>query len=137
MESPGLYAGGGHGLGSGQFVGRLRVRPLPSGSAVSIDYEAYGHENVLQHAEHSIVARDPEGRLTMVAVHSESAVPAFLVEQGRGFFLDPEPRGPYLLGIQMSFDGDQLGYSWWWASQGEELVERSRALMHLLGPPGR
>jgi len=137
IDSPGLYIGGGDGVGSGQFIGRFRVTVLPSGAAVAIDYEAYGQENLLQHAEHTVVSRDPEGRLTMVAVHSESPMPAFLTEQSGGFFLDLEPRGPYMLAIQVSFDGDELAYSWWWASQGEELVERSRALMHLLEPAGR
>jgi hypothetical protein len=136
-ESPGLYAGAGDGVGSGEFVGRFRITVLPSGSAVAIDYEAYGQENLLQHAEHTVLARDPEGRLTMMAVHSEASVPAFLTEQSGGFFLDLEPRGPYMVAIQVSFDGDELNYSWWWASQGEELVERSRAMMRRLEHAGR
>jgi hypothetical protein len=134
IEAPGLYAGTGDGVGSGAFIGRFRVSVLPSGAAVAIDYEAYGLEDLLQHAEHTVLAKDHEGRLTMVAVHSESPVPALLTEQSGGFFLDLEPRGPYTLAVQLIFDGDELTYSWWWASQGEELVERSRALMARLVP---
>jgi hypothetical protein len=36
----------------------------------------------------------------------------------------------------MAFDGEELTYSWWWASRGEELVERSRVVMHRVEPVG-
>ena len=136
IEWPGLYAGSGDGVGSGVFIGRFRVTVLPSGAAVAIDYEAYGNDEILQHAEHTVVARDAEGRLTMFGVHSEASVPVTLTEQTGGFFMDLEPSGPYLLAIQMAFDGEELTYSWWWASRGEELVERSRVVMHRVEPVG-
>jgi hypothetical protein len=129
IQAPGLYVGNGDGVGSGEFIGRFRVTVLPSGAAVSFDYEAYGHNELLQHAEHTVLARDPDGRLSMFGVHSEAPVVVTLTEQTGGFFLDVVPGGPYLLAIQMGFDGEDLSYSWWWASQGEELVERSRAVM--------
>jgi hypothetical protein len=136
IEAPGLYVGSGDGVGSGVFVGRFQVTVLPSGTAVSLDYEAYGQKELLQHSEHTILARDSEGRLSMFGVHSEAPVPVTLTEQTGGFFRDLEPSGPYLLAIQMAFDGDDLSYSWWWASNGEELVERSRATMRRLDPSG-
>ncbi len=133
IAAPGLYVGNGDGVGSGEFVGRFRVTVLPSGAAVAFDYEAYGEVELLQHAEHTVLARDPVGRLTMFGVHSEAELPVVLTEQTGGFFRDLEPAGPYLLAIQMAFDGEELSYSWWWASQGEELVERSRAVMRRVG----
>jgi hypothetical protein len=136
IGSPGLYVGSGDGVGIGVFIGRFRVTVLPSGTAVAIDYEAYGYDELLQHAEHTVLARDAEGRLSMFGVHSEASVPVQLTEQTGGFFMDPEPAGPYLLAIQMAFDGDELSYSWWWASRGEELVERSRAVMRQVEPLG-
>ena len=57
-----------------------------------------------------------------------------LTEQTGGFFMDLEPVGSYVMAIQMALDGGDLSYSWWWASQGEELVERSRAVMHRVDP---
>lgn len=129
LGAPGLYVGVGDGVASGDFIGRFRVTILPSGTAVAFDYEAYGQNEVLQHAEHTVLARDQEGRLSMFGVHSEAPVPVQLTQQTGGFFLDPEPVGAYLLAIQMAFDGEDLSYSWWWASRGEELVERSRAVM--------
>jgi hypothetical protein len=129
IEAPGLYVGTGDGVGSGEFIGRFRVTVLPSRAAVAFDYEAYGQNELLQHAEHTVLARDPDGRLSMFGVHSEAPVAVTLTEQTGGFFLDLVPGGPYLLAIQMAFDGEDLSYSWWWASSGEELVERSRAVM--------
>jgi hypothetical protein len=136
IASPGLYVGSGDGVGSGEFVGRFRVTVLPSGTAVAFDYEAFGQNEALQHAEHTVLARDHEGRLSMFGVHSEAPVPVTLTEQTGGFFMDLEPVGTYVMAIQMSFDGSDLTYSWWWASQGEELVERSRAVMHRVDPAG-
>ncbi len=136
IGSPGLYIGSGDGVGSGEFVGRFRVTVLPSGTAVAFDYEAYGLNELLQHSEHTILARDHEGRLSMFGVHCEAPVPATLTEQTGGFFRDLEPVGSYLLAVQMTFDGHDLSYSWWWAAQGEELVERSRAVMRRVDPTG-
>jgi hypothetical protein len=134
IAAPGLYVGTGDGVGSGEFIGRFQVTVLPSGTAVAFDYEAFGQNEGLQHAEHTVLARDQEGRLSMFGVHSEAPVPVMLTEQTGGFFMDLEPVGSYVMAIQMALDGGDLSYSWWWASQGEELVERSRAVMHRVDP---
>jgi hypothetical protein len=94
------------------------VEVLPSGAAVSLAYEAYG-DQLLQHAELSVLWQEPSGRLGLFVVHSESPVPAVMAETSPGFFIEDEPSGPYQLAVGVEFDGEALGYAWWWAPLGE------------------
>jgi hypothetical protein len=128
INSPGLYVGRGDGRESGPFIGRLVVEVLPSGAAVSLAYEAYG-DQLLQHAELSVMWREPSGRLGLFVVHSESPAPAVMSETSPGFFMEEEPSGPYQQAVGMEFDGDVLSYAWWWAPLGQALAEQSRAVL--------
>jgi hypothetical protein len=127
FDAPGLYVGRGDGSGSGPFIGRLVVTPLPSGRGVTIDYEVLSHEHLVEHVEHSLLGLGPDGHHALYVSHIESPTIAVMVEQRPGYFVDVSPSAAVQQAIEITCPGEgELTYAWWWAAPGEELVERSK-----------
>jgi hypothetical protein len=107
LDHPGLYMGRGVGFEDGVpkpggWVGRIDVRRLPGGGAVSIDYEATSPQHVLQHAEHTIVGRQ-RGSATMTIAFSHMPGLVVLLERPDepGFFTTEGGEG-FQMGIRLT-----------------------------------
>lgn len=134
----GVYHGTGDGAESGPFVARIAVFPLPNGG-VAIDYEATSREQGVQHIEHSLPTRCPDGSDQLVVAHTESPFLTFLQERvaGSGRFEQIESAGPYAMAVVIEVSSDAvLTYAWWWAMAGEVPVEQSWASVRRSGAPG-
>jgi hypothetical protein len=131
-QIPGLYVGLGEGVESGPFLGRIQVARLANGGA-SIDYEATSREHGLQHREHSLLAIGPGGRDRLYVAYSESPYVVELVEtqSDSGRFEQATVAGPYRLAVVLDLsEPGRLLYAWWWGTQVEAPIERSRVEAH-------
>jgi hypothetical protein len=131
-QIPGLYVGLGEGVESGSFLGRVQITRLANGGA-SIDYEAISREHGLQHREHSVLAIGPGGRDRLYVAYSESPYVVELIENqaDSGRFEQATPAGPYRLAVVLDLSvAGQLTYAWWWGTQVEAPIERSRVEVH-------
>ncbi|MBC7640073.1 MAG: hypothetical protein H7231_09865 [Rhodoferax sp.] len=126
-EAGGVYWG--RGTGPDEFVARVSLTDAGDGTLV-MEYEAWSHENGLQHAEAARLGRVDDG-VTLVAT-SDGASDTMVFREGEhGVF---GSTGPERVGLVITADDDDLTFSWWWPDEGGHLREQSRAVMSPVRP---
>ena len=119
----------GRGTGPDEFVARVSLTDAGDGTLV-MEYEAWSHENGLQHAEAARLGRVEDG--VMLVATSDGASDTMVFREGEhGVF---GSTGPERVGLVITADDDDLTFSWWWPDQGGHLREQSRAVMSPMRP---
>ncbi len=133
-SAAGLYTGAGDGDESGPFVARIDVSKLPNGGAM-LRYLARSDESEVLHVEQTMLVAGPDGRDRLYIAHSESPFVTEMTETepDSGRFAQSEPFGPYQMEVKVEVpEPGRLIYGWWWAEDGGQLLEQSRADVRLL-----
>lgn len=135
LANPGLYIGKDTVVGA-DLVGaaRIVVSRLPGGAGVSLDYEvlnAAAPGPVRGHVEHTVIGRADDGSTVMVVAHTHGEAISILRETEPGSF-EPDTTAPYPMKVVVSVPSPgRLRHSWWYASPGEQPVERDIAELQL------
>lgn len=121
LAAPGVYWGAGSGPESGDFIGRIEVRPILGG--VTIDYEAWSEREGLQHREHALLT-DSGPTLRLHVLTSEMGLGLMFEEESKAgnFVLRNGPD----MRVVIEHDEDTLSYAWCWAPESEQVREQSR-----------
>lgn len=132
LHAQGVYRGRGDGAETGPFLARIEVRAVVGGRGVVIDYEASNDRDGVQHAEHSVLSEDENGRLALHVLCSElPGVTRFSQNQPGTFTAyDGSLQARIVVKIPVV---DALSYAWWWSRDGDALHEQSRADVHRTG----
>jgi hypothetical protein len=136
LANLGLYIGTDTVVGS-DLVGaaRIVVARLPGGAGVSLDYEifnALGPGPVRGHVEHTILGTADDGSTVMVIAHTHGEAISILRETEPGTFEPDTEIAPYPMKVVISVPSPgRLRHSWWYASPGEDPVERDIAELQL------
>ena len=124
ISNPGLYVGsdvdptGEH--DGGPSAARIRVRALPGGAGVTMDYECLSPTNGRVHDEHAVLARTAGG-LVLLTAHSHAPVATILREAEPGHFPAAEGDSPFPMAIQLEVpEPGHLRYLWSYGMPGEE-----------------
>jgi hypothetical protein len=138
LGNPGLYVGKDTVEGTDSVgAARIQVSPLPGGAGVSLDYEVLnglGPGPVLAHVEHTVVGKADDGTTIMVIAHTHGQAITILRETEPGAF-EPGDVAPYPMKVVVSVPKPgHLRHAWWYASPGEELVERDVAVLEIVTP---
>lgn len=114
----GLYRGVVDGLESGHCTARIDVRVGPGGCRI-VDYEAISDSRGLQHIEHGVLTTD-----ALHLAFGEAAGVTIFHARGRSVF---ETVDEPSMQVRVSYDGGVLTWAWHWGTDGDAVVERSRA----------
>jgi hypothetical protein len=128
---PGVYWGLGRGPNT-DFVSRVAVTPQDDGS-VTLDYEAWSHDEGLQHAEAIRLCRAPgeADRVVLMATSDGNDDTMTFREGDSGVF---GSTGADRVGLVLVPDDERLAFSWWWPDENGVLAQQSRAELTLLRP---
>ena len=128
---PGVYWGLGRGPNT-DFVSRVAVLPHDDGS-VTLDYEAWSHDEGLQHAEAIRMCRSPDDadRVILMATSDGNDDTMTFREGDSGVF---GSTGHDRVGLVLVPDDERLAFSWWWPDENGVLAQQSRAELTLLRP---
>jgi hypothetical protein len=133
LANPGLYVGLGTGHDGTVTVARIAVTVLPSGRAVSFDYEARHPANPLQHSEHSILGYSPSGELMLISSNPPDESLSILRETEPGWFLNDPTASKFPIGIRIECDEPGvLRYDWWYSMPGQPLERHDDTVVRLL-----
>jgi hypothetical protein len=128
---PGVYWGLGRGPNT-DFVCRVAVVAHDDGS-VTIDYEAWSHDEGLQHAEAMRLCRVPDDpdRVVLMATSDGSDDTMTFREGETGVF---GSTGQDRVGLVLVPDDGRLAFSWWWPDENGVLSQQSHAELTMLRP---
>jgi hypothetical protein len=139
LANPGRYVGTDTAIGR-NLVGaaRIVVSVLPGRAGVSLDYEVLNGmtpDDVLGHAEHTMVARADDGTTVMVIAHTHGAGLSILRETEPGVFEPGDAPVPYPMKVVVSVPAPgRLRHSWWYGSPGDVAEERDVAELAIVIP---
>jgi hypothetical protein len=133
LANTGLYIGVDEVVGTDRRGGaRMVVTALPGQVGVTLDYEILNPsmpERIRGHVEHTLLARDHDGKLTMVIADDHAGGITFMREVAAGTF-EPDGDVPYPMKVVLSMpEPGRLRHSWWYGTKEGGAVERDVATL--------
>ncbi len=109
------------------------VTALPGDSGVTLDYEILNPampDRLRGHVEHTMIGRTHDGGAVMVIGHPHATSVAILGETDPGTFELGDAPSPFPMKVVVSMlEPGRFRHSWWYASPGDEAVERDVAVL--------